>query len=541
MKRPAGSEACHAVAKRPASNDLCGAQRLVCSMCGEPCVQYLSLGVEKIACVRRSANGNFFEGCCAETAWVPADHCCVRAPQGAHCAGAGVIFEEPGRWRCRAHRDFGNAESWGGHVPLGVRARFPPHPRLRLVGGLSGGFLHFGEGAAANFPDFLLELVRAHSLRRAKAPQPWTNDCILHAAWFECPLDEWDKTSELVARSLRGLAEGNSERGPLLLLRQGLLAISVARFFGGREWIVAAIEAVVESPALVTGLSAEALTLRMRRLLEEVIVGRGVNPFTEAHRPQRRYFRIIGKLLRDGQRQEAFNRCCAYWQGAKRSAEEGADSGSSDGGDEEEPDGQPDHSLTRWDVLFALSDAIANSIMARERGGRSSCYWCAQYATKVPHWGATQLVLKTIVRDLCRYAVAHDLAPLPEDYHDWGPSGPGSRRCSLRLRLAAKDAANMSPKRKKMIERDVFRPVASPAGRAFEEMLTEQHKLVLSSPVLPTLEALAGHPWGRHDTQGGQCVYYKYLCIRAAMLDRRFRWPSSVRWHEKNLENWSEK
>ena len=97
---------------------------------------------------------------------------------------------------------------------------------------------------------------------------------------------------------------------------------------------------------------------------------------------------------------------------------------------------------------------------------------------------------------------------------------PQGRKCEFRFAHTAQEIARMGKKRRRRAESECTSGLAthSASGKMYAEKLKETHASVQSSPELPALEALAGREWGLHDTQSGECVYLKYLKVRAAIL-----------------------
>ncbi len=391
-----------------------------------------------------------------------------------------------------------------------------------------------------------------HSKRRCGAPRPWTDDVLLHVGWFECPLDEWDVTTISVEDDGAynvGVAARNLGVAGVELARQCFIAIAAARSCGGRKWCSTILARLAQQPQALSPLFPEMLHKIAWSCFEEIVKKKGEKPFTQAHRPQMHVAKTVGAHLLNKDRDAALKASWEAWTiartcGGDKSGKEDASTDEEEEEKEEDADSEmeavandgDEHAkrLFRWDFVFAYATIVAACVLEKR-----SCGHAALHAQRVPGWGQTQLVLKTIIRDLRRVVKRLGLAPLPDDFYQWGPSGPGSRRCSVRFRYSAREWTKLRPAQKRALDASCYTAVGSCSGRVFAQELQSLHEEVLASPVAEELQTLAGHQWSLHDTQGGQCVYEKYCTLRAGLLGKE-SWPSRARWYAKDTSQWRE-
>ena len=199
-----------------------------------------------------------------------------------------------------------------------------------------------------------------------------------------------------------------------------------------------------------------------------------------------------------------------------------------------------EQALNKLDLIFAFAPSVGHSLL------HHSCSKAAKFAKRIPGFGATQFILKTIIRDTCCAMKASDTAPFPPDFFSWGPPGPGARKCLRRFKrtdrqqTALTAPASSKAKRRrhskaswslgKARDQDLYSALSSWSGRLFRKELISVHKEVLASAFVAELEQNIGMKWGVHDTQGGLCLFEKYLSVRGAVV-RKQRFPASMRWY----------
>ena len=74
-----------------------------------------------------------------------------------------------------------------------------------------------------------------------------------------------------------------------------------------------------------------------------------------------------------------------------------------------------DAALSRWDLVCTSAGAIADAIL----GG--SCARASAFGSRIRGYGNTELILKSLIRDLSRFAVKAE--GWPADYAHYGPPG----------------------------------------------------------------------------------------------------------------------
>ena len=112
---------------------------------------------------------------------------------------------EASSYVCKAHRPITDLKNNSRHdsvLPKSLEGKLPRLTLLRIV--------QQNESTLKLFMDVTLEVLTAHARREAHASRPWSDDPILHLMHTECPNDDRDATSKLVATGLEGvLAAGH--------------------------------------------------------------------------------------------------------------------------------------------------------------------------------------------------------------------------------------------------------------------------------------------------------------------------------------------